>query len=120
MSLKEKMMKLNSNEGIPFMKDRTKGDMKEILDKKLIIKDFDFITGNDGEYVVFIVDEIKDSFYFGGQVLTQNLKLITEEEKKEVQTSGLPVEFYEAKSKSKRNYIGCKFFPDEVQDDLPY
>lgn len=120
MSLKDKMMKMNSNEGIPFMKDRTKGDMKEILDKDLTIKDFDFINGTDGEYVVFIVDEIKDSFYFGGQVLTNNLKEITEEEKQEVRTSGLPVRFYEAKSKNKRNYIGCTFYPDEVKDDLPY
>lgn len=119
MSLKDKMMKMNSNEGIPFMKDRTKGEMKEILDKDVTIKDFDFITGNDGEYVVFIVDEIKDSFFFGGQVLTQNLKEITEEEKQEVKTSGLPVKFYEAKSKNKRNYIGCIFYPAEVKDDLP-
>lgn len=113
-------MKMNSNEGIPFMKDRTKGEMKEILDKELTIKDFDFISGNDGEYVVFIVDEIKDSFFFGGQVLTNNLKQISDEEMKEVRTSGLPVKFYEAKSKNKRNYIGCIFYPNEVKDDLPF
>lgn len=118
MSLKEKMMKMNSNEGIPFMKDRTKGDIQEILDKELTIINFDFISGSDGEYVVFIVDEIKDSFYFGGQVLTSNLKQITSEEKEEVKKNGLPVKFYEAKSKNKRTYIGCTFYPNEVQDDL--
>lgn len=120
MSLKEKMMRLNSNEGIPFMKDRTKGEIKEILDKNVTIKDFDFITGNDGEYVVFIIDEVKDTFYFGGSVLTNNLKMLSDEEKEEVKREGLPVYLYEAKSKNNRKYVGAKFYPEETQDDLPF
>lgn len=120
MSLKEKMIGLNSREGIPFMKDRTKGDIREILNQNVTIKDFDFITGNDGEYVVFIVDEVKDSFFFGGSVLTSNLASLTEEEKKEVKEQGLPVNLYEAKSKNNRKYIGATFYPEETQDDLPF
>jgi hypothetical protein len=120
MSLKEKMMGLNSREGIPFMKDRTKGDIREILNQNVTIKDFDFITGNDGEYVVFIIDEVKDSFFFGGSVLTSNLASLTEEEKKEVKEQGLPVNLYEAKSKNNRKYIGATFYPEETQDDLPF
>lgn len=120
MSLKEKMMRLNSNKGIPFMKDRTKGEIKEILDKYATIKDFDFITGNDGEYVVFIIDEVKDTFYFGGSVLTNNLKMISDEEKEEVKREGLPVYLYESKSKNNRKYVGAKFYPEETQDDLPF
>ena len=105
MSLKEKMLKMNNNEGIKFMSERTKGDIKELIGQKVTIKDFEFINGDNGEYVVFIVDEIADSFFFGGSVLTSNLKTLSEEEKKEVQENGLPVEIYEAKSKNKRNYI---------------
>ena len=120
MSLKEKMLKMNNNEGIKFMSERTKGDIHELLGQKVTIKDYDFLSGDNGEYVVFIVDEIADSFFFGGSVLTSNLKALSEEEKKEVQENGLPVEIYEAKSKSKRNYIGAKFYPDEVTDDLPF
>lgn len=120
MSLKEKMLKMNNNEGIKFMSERTKGDIKELIGQKVTIKDYDFLSGDNGEYVVFIVSEIADSFFFGGSVLTSNLKSLTEEEKKEVQENGLPVEIYEAKSKNKRNYIGAKFYPDETIDDLPF
>lgn len=120
MGLKEKMLKMNNNEGIKFMSERTKGDIHELIGQKVTIKDYDFLTGDNGDYVVFIVDEIKDSFYFGGSVLTNNLKTLSEEDKEEVRANGLPVEIYEAKSKNKRNYIGAKFYPDEVVDDLPF
>lgn len=120
MSLKEKMLKKNNNEGIKFMSERTKGDIHELIGQKVTIRDFDFLSGDNGEYVVFIVDEIADSFFFGGSVLTANLKDLSIDEKEEVKVNGLPVEIYEAKSKSKRNYIGAKFYPDEVTDDLPF
>ena len=120
MSLKEKMLRKNNNEGIKFMSERTKGDIHELIGQKVTIRDFDFLSGDNGEYVVFIVDEIGDSFFFGGSVLTSNLKDLSEDEKEEVKANGLPVEIYEAKSKSKRNYIGAKFYPDEVTDDLPF
>jgi hypothetical protein len=121
MSLKEKMMGLNSNEGIPFMKGRTKGEVAELLGNPVTIKDFDFLDGQDGKYVVFIVDEIADSFFFGGSVLTNNLKEITAEEKEEVKKNGLPVLMYEAKSKKTgRKYTAVKFYPDEDGEDLPF
>lgn len=120
MSLKEKMLKKNNNEGIPFMKDRTKGEITELLDKTVNIKDFDFISGKEGDYSVFIIEGVDDSFYFGGSVITEALKDISDEEKEEVKANGLPVKFYEAKSKNNRKYYGAKFYPDEVQDDLPF
>lgn len=121
MSLKEKMLSLNSNEGIPFMKGRTKGEVAELLGNPVTIKDFDFLDGQDGEYVVFIVDEVKDSFFFGGSVLTKDLKGLSEEEKAEVKSNGLPVLLYEAKSKKTgRKYTAVKFYPDEAADDLPF
>lgn len=121
MSLKDKMMSLNSNEGIPFMKGRTKGEISEILGQPVTIRDFDFLDGQDGEYVVFIVDEVKDTFFFGGSVLTSNLKLLNSEEVNEVKESGLPVMLYEAKSKKTgRKYVAAKFYPDETPEDLPF
>lgn len=121
MNLKEKMLGLNSNEGIVFMKGRTKGEIAEILGTPVTIRDFDFLDGQDGEYVVFIVDEVKDTFFFGGSVLTKNLQVISEEEKEDVKKNGLPVLLYEAKSKkSGRKYTAVKFYPDETTDDLPF
>lgn len=121
MSLKEKMISLNSNEGIPFMKGRTKGEISEILGQPVTIRDFDFLDGQDGEYVVFIVDEVKDTFFFGGSVLTSNLKLLNSEEVNEVKESGLPVMLYESKSKKTgRKYVAAKFYPDEAGEDLPF
>ena len=121
MSLKEKMLNMNSNEGIPFMKGRTKGEASELIGQSVTIRDFDFLDGQDGEYVVFIVDEINDSFFFGGSVLTNNLKEITSEEKEEVKKNGLPVLMYEAKSKKTgRKYTAVKFYPDEPGEDLPF
>lgn len=120
MSLKEKMLKMNSGEGIPFMQGRTKGETEELLGKKLTIRNFGFINGNDGEYVVFIVDEIEDKFYFGGSVLTTDLKAISEEEITEVNENGLPIMLEERKSKNNRKYVAVTFYPDEVADDLPF
>ena len=120
MSLKEKMLKKNSNEGIPFMSERTAGKLDEILNQKLTIKDFAFLNKDGQDYTVFIVDEIKDSFYFGGSVITGALKDLSDEDIKEVRESGLPVEFYEGKSKNNRKYYAAKFYPDEVEDDLPF
>ena len=121
MSLKEKMLGLNSNEGIPFMKGRTKGEVAELLGNPVTIKDFDFLDGQDGKYVVFIVEEVKDSFFFGGSVLTKDLELLSEDEKEDVKKNGLPVLMYEAKSKkSGRKYTAVKFYPDETTDDLPF
>ena len=120
MSLKEKMLEQNSNEGIKFMEGRTKGETAELLGKPVTIIDFDFLDGTDGLYVVFIVKEIKDSFFFGGSVLTKDLQLLNDEEAAELRKTGLPVIMYEAKSKKTgRKYISVKFYPDEAED-LPF
>lgn len=112
MSLKEKAMKLNSGKGIEFMSERTKGELDELLDKECTIVDFAFINGQEGEYAVFIVKEIEDSFYFGSSVVTEKLKAL-EEDLEEVKKEGLPVIFKEVKSKkTKRKYINCEFYPE--------
>lgn len=122
MSLKETLMAKNSGEGIKFMENRTRGDLKEILNNEVILRDYDFINGKEGRFVVFIVDGIEDKFFFGGSVITELLDSLTPEEKKELQAEGVPVEVYSKKSKNGREYNGMTFYPAEAatEDDLPF
>ena len=121
MSLKEKAMKMNSGKGIEFMQGKNKGEMIEILNKACTIRDYDFISGDDGEYVVFIIDEIDDEFFFGGKVLTDDMKQFTDEDHEEIKANGLPVLLTEQKSKkTKRPYVAVEFYPEESENDLPF
>lgn len=120
MSLKEKALAMNQGKkGIEFMQGRTKGELIEILDVVVTITDYEFLDGTDGEYAVFIIKEDNDKFYFGGSVLTRDLKEFTEEEKNEVKEKGLPVKFSNKKSKNKRNYTGVEFYPEDAEN-LPF
>lgn len=113
MSLKEKAMNMNSGKGIEFMNEREKGEMQDLLNKNLTITDYSFINGDDGEYVVFIVKEDESKFYFGGKVLTENMKSFTSDDKEEIKRDGLPVIFEERKSKkTNRKYIASRFYPE--------
>ena len=114
MNLKDFAKKLNEGNSIPFMSGRTKGDLQEIANKTLILRNFSFIKNEDGEYSVFIVDEIPDSFYFGGMVITDVLKsLELNGYKDEIIETGLPIKVYSRKSKNKKNYYGLELCPEE-------
>ena len=112
MSLREKAEGMNSGKGIEFMDKRTKGETEELLDQVVTIRDYAFITGQEGEYAVFIIDEDADKFYFGGKVITDNLKALSEEEHEELKQEGLPTLFAERVSKNKRKYISVEFYPE--------
>ena len=112
MSLKDKAKSMNAGKGIEFMADRTKGNAEELHGKTVTIRDYAFITGTDGEYVVFIIDEDPEAFYFGGQVLTDNMKGFSEDEHSEIIRDGLPTKFDVRKSKNKRNYTTVEFYPE--------
>ena len=112
MSLKDKAKSMNAGKGIEFMADRTKGNAEELQGKTVTIRDYAFITGTDGEYVVFIIDEDPEAFYFGGKVLTDNMKEFTEDEHSEIIAEGLPTKFDVRKSKNKRNYTSVEFYPE--------
>lgn len=119
MSLKDKAADLKSGKSIKFMEGKEKGETLELLDKEYVtLRDFDFINGNEGEYAVFIIDEIPDNFFFGGTVLTRWLKTFSEDEKAELQESGFKAKFSERKSKeTKRKYISVEPFDE---DELPF
>ena len=112
MSLREKAESMNSGKGISFMEGRTKGETETLIGNVVTIRDYAFITGTEGEYAVFIIDEDPKCFYFGGKVMTDNLKEFTEEEHKELIAEGLPTKFDTRKSKNKRNYTSVEFYPE--------
>ena len=118
--LKREAEKLNSGVKVEFMKGRESGKTSEILGKKYTIKDYGFLKDDkDEEYAVFILDEIKDKFFFGGSVLTKGLKQLDKKFGEVIKEKGLPVLLREQKSKTtKRTYTAVIFFPTE--DDLPF
>lgn len=112
MSLREKAMGMNSGQGISFMEGRSKGDVKSLNDIIITVKDYAFLTGDDGEYLVFIIEGDEGHFYFGASVMTDNFKEFTAEDKAELQKEGLPVRLSEKKNKKgNRTYQACEFYP---------
>lgn len=113
MSLKDFTKKLNEGNSIPFMEGRTKGELDELVEKNVTITNFAFLKNDEGDYAVFVVKEIPDSFYFGGLVITENLKKLEEEGyKEEIEANGLPVCVKSKKSKNKKNYYMLEFYPE--------
>jgi hypothetical protein len=92
--------------------------MEDILDKNLTINEYGFLqdTDEDGavkDYAAFTVKEDPNAFYFGGKVLTDNLKdLDADGYHAEIVKDGLPVRFTQKKSKNKRNYTAVVFYPE--------
>lgn len=101
---------------LPFMEGKEKGEMDRIVGEPFTINNFGFLQDNsDGvvkEYVCFTVAEDTQHFYFGGQVLTENLKELEEDGyREEIEKEGLPVLFDKKKSKNKREYTTVTFYP---------
>lgn len=98
---------------LPFMDNKTKGSFDELLGQVVTITDFGFLKDGNNEYAVFTVKEHSEKFYFGGMVLSENLREIEAEGLlPEVQKEGLPVLFDEKMSKNKRSYTTVKFYPE--------
>jgi hypothetical protein len=113
MNLREKAKQLQNS--LPFMEGREKGDMQRIVNMNAIIRDYGFMEDDKNkEYVAFIIDEDSEHFYFGGQVLTDNMhELEADGYHDEIVKEGLPVFFDKKKSKNGRDYVTVKFYPDE-------
>lgn len=98
---------------LPFMDGKDKADVKELLGTVNTITDYGFLTGDNGDYVVFIVKERAKSFYFGGAVLTDQLQqLEAEGYHDEIVADGLPMLLTEKKSKNGRTYMNVEFYPE--------
>lgn len=104
--------------GVPFMNGREKGDFKQLLGVPVVIVDFGFISETDNkgekrEYAVFIVNNVENMFFFGGTVLTDQLRVLDNEGYgDEIREEGLPVLFGEKKSKNGRTYTTVEFYPE--------
>lgn len=115
-SLRERTKEFSSI--LPFMDGREKGELDRIKNTPVTIVDYGFLkdsddSGEEKEYVCFIVKEDEQHFYFGGQVLTDNMKQLDEEGYgDEIRAEGLPVELSERKSKNKRTYTSVVFYPE--------
>lgn len=101
--------------GLPFMEGKEKGDMDSLMDTTVTIVDYGFMNDDGKEYASFICKEHPEYFFFGGSVLTDGLKKVdealTDKEIEELMTAGLPTHFEKKKSKNKREYTKCTFFP---------
>jgi len=128
MSFKDRAIGLNKKAGIKFMDGREKGTIQDLYNVPVTVIDFGFLKGLDGEYLVFIIKENKEDFYFGATVITDCFKQFTEQEKEEIQTEGLPILLSETKNrKGNRKYQTVLFYPDvepaqqaETDEELPF
>jgi hypothetical protein len=109
---------------LPFMENKEKGDMERLQGGTFTINEYGFLKdtskGKEKEYVCFTVKEDPQNFYFGGQVLTENLKQLEDEGYHEtIVKEGLPTLFEKKKSKNKdpetgifMTYTNTTFFPE--------
>lgn len=98
---------------LPFMDGRDKADAKDLAGQVTTIADYGFLKGDNGDYVVFIVKEHSKKFFFGGQVLTDQLQqLEAEGYHEEIVAEGLPMLLTEKKSKNNRTYVNVEFYPE--------
>jgi hypothetical protein len=98
---------------LPLMEGREKGDFSRLHGETVSIADYGFMKDDNKEYVAFVVKEDPQYFYFGGQVLTDNMRQLDEDGySEEIRKDGLPVLFQTKKSKNKREYTTVDFYPE--------
>lgn len=102
--------------GLPFMEGLDKGETSELLGHTVNVIEYGYMNGDDGEYVVFLIKENEEQFFFGSTVVTSAFKqldaTIQPEVLKEILELGLPIKLSERQSKSKRKYIKVDFYPN--------
>lgn len=100
---------------LPFMDGREKGEFKKLVGQICTIRDYGFLKDDNGrDYVVFILDERIKEFFFGGEVLTDQMtQLEAEGYRSAINDEGLPTLFTEKKSKNGRTYMNVTFFPED-------
>lgn len=99
---------------LPFMDGREKGDSEKLVGLVSTIADYGFLKGDDNrDYAVFITKENSKEFFFGGQVLTDQLQqLEAEGYHEDVINEGLPMLMTKKTSKNKRSYVSVEFYPE--------
>lgn len=105
------------NKGIPFMDNRDKGDMHDILGEPVHIIDFGFIRKDDeeGDYGVIALKEHDDLFYFVNQVITDMLHEVENDGMKDDLAKQV-IKFKIVESKKGREYFAFEF----TEDNIPF
>jgi hypothetical protein len=106
---------------LPFMEGRDKANFQELIDRTVIITDYGFLKDTpDKQYVAFVIKEDDKHFYFGGQVLTDQISQLDKEGfGAEIRRDGLPAKFAEKKAKKPNEqgryniYTSVEFYPEE-------
>jgi len=97
-----------------LMEGRDKGDMSQLINQYVTVVNYDFADGDNGLYSVIHFKELPQQFFFGGGVITDQLKKLDEDGFKEtIQKEGLPVKFESVKSKNNRYYTNATLFPED-------
>jgi hypothetical protein len=126
-SLRDRAKEMGNS--LPIMEGREKGELDRLINTTATIRDYGFLTDEsiDGQtkikttkdYVCFIVDEDPQHFYFGGQVLTDNMhEFELDGYHDAIVAEGLPVLFGKKKSKNKGEngvpltYTTVTFYPE--------
>lgn len=111
------VQEVTTGETIEFMVGREKAELP--MGQILTVVDYDYLNGDNGEYVVFICREDQNHFFFGGSVVTDKFKKIDqafiEFEKEELLANGIELVATKKKSNStKRIYTDVLFFPNHI------
>nr|DAN06802.1 MAG TPA: hypothetical protein [Caudoviricetes sp.] len=108
-NLLSRLKEVMSN-NLPFMEGREKAD--QIIGEPITIIDYGYLTGDDGEFIVYITREYNGVFFFGGSVLSEKFKELenafTEDEMKELLEMGIKVRLCEKTSKNRRKYVSVE------------
>ena len=98
----------SSNRGIAFMDTCEKANVTDLFGRTVHITDFGFIKGEDGDYAAFTVAETPGLFYFGNAIITDMLKKVDADGKRE-ELQFVAVRIEQRLSKKGRNYVGFEF-----------
>lgn len=99
------------NKGIPFMDDRTKGDISSLVGEVLHVDDFGFINQEGSTYPVIAFREHPTEFYFGGAVLNEILTQVDKDDMRD-ELKSQPLALKMVKSKRGRTYMGVDFIEE--------
>lgn len=105
-----------NSKGIPFMDNRDKGDLRDILGKTVHIEDFGFIKSEEGgDYGVIAIQEDKEKFFFVNSVITDMLHQVDSDGMRDELPKQCIV-FSMAESKKGREYFKFEF----TENNIPF
>lgn len=97
--------------GLPFMEGKEKIELKDGSTFK--VKNYGYLNSEDGDFVVIADDNY---FAFGGSVVTDSFKKLDDsmsgDSIAQLLDHGIEIKIIKKKSKNKREYTTCEFFPE--------